>query len=691
MKEGDAAPDAKKIAKHQRKSRRARRRPAALLAEYVRRQRNNAWTETHLWHAKRAHMANLWGYRVATRMTEKNQRSAHRALAHHATAFDASYYAAIEVAGPRSEVVAVVAGLEAPSAGALSAGPVVGRKMYADGGRAGRTLLYRPGEWPRGLLAPVEFMWRPPSAEADGEAARCLWIWVHPAAFLDVLAMLKAGADANGAVAVASLRDSLVRFEVAGPRASFFLRKVLKVASGAAANGTGAEVWDTLSVLDDPQAVPSGAVLALSVYDPRLVRPARSAAIMHADDERRRTPEFRRGLHALRQGWPADGATAAGSRLWDAAYRTTARESRAKVHTLNAKRGAFAVPADADLCGDPEVNVPVDVLLVQTPGTTAAKAHVAASGTAARQRASGRQTMGGGWTLILPAGWAIPFWKELIYGGARAIGLLGRCRGLHEQGAAVFPDDYPDTKAYAEYAAWRAQAREDMHNRRPVAKRVNYLALNVADPFAPNWALTTGSEGDGTASSDGTQAAAVPVVVRDSVLVQALLEAVDRVDDPAGADAAIDQVLEAAAGELAAGAPFLLELRLEMTGKGVPVEGSTLAMAAVTAAAGEPMAEPTNRTEALVPPACPTVGYVTTGGFAYAQGHGLAVACASGRAILRGRAAGLRSDGGVDLLVRRPTSLTYRPAVGRVVGSRARLQSSRRRGGGGGGGKKKRR
>ena len=44
--------------KPKRPSRRYRRRPSNLLEEYNRRQRKGSvWLETHIWHAKRFHMA----------------------------------------------------------------------------------------------------------------------------------------------------------------------------------------------------------------------------------------------------------------------------------------------------------------------------------------------------------------------------------------------------------------------------------------------------------------------------------------------------------------------------------------------------------------------------------------------------------------------------------------------------------
>ena len=60
-----------------RPSRKYRRRPKNLLAEYNRRQRNNVWMETHIWHAKRFKMDNKWGYRIPINPTQKGTRAAY--------------------------------------------------------------------------------------------------------------------------------------------------------------------------------------------------------------------------------------------------------------------------------------------------------------------------------------------------------------------------------------------------------------------------------------------------------------------------------------------------------------------------------------------------------------------------------------------------------------------------------------
>ena len=76
-------PKGKSAAQLKRPSRRHRRRPGNLLQDYIRRQNRHVWLETHIWHAKRFHMADEWGYRIPLHPNDKGVRAAYRATVHH--------------------------------------------------------------------------------------------------------------------------------------------------------------------------------------------------------------------------------------------------------------------------------------------------------------------------------------------------------------------------------------------------------------------------------------------------------------------------------------------------------------------------------------------------------------------------------------------------------------------------------
>lgn len=56
-------------------------------------------------------------------------------------------------------------------------------------------------------------------------------------------------------------------------------------------------------------------------------------------------------------------------------------------------------------------------------------------------------TFGGGFEVLLPIGWAMPFWIAFIYEGCRAGGLREDCSISMEALVPYFPNDFPDSQA----------------------------------------------------------------------------------------------------------------------------------------------------------------------------------------------------------------------------------------------------
>ncbi|XP_040354862.2 ribonucleases P/MRP protein subunit POP1 [Ixodes scapularis] len=142
--------------KRKRPSRKHRRRPRNLLAEYARRQRRYVWLETHVWHAKRFKMADLWGYRVPLHPCDKGIRAAYRGSARHVLLHDLSYYNCIELIGEVEHLLEKLSLITSSDAGLTFKA-----KLYVSGTQEGSTVLYHRGMYPYGAIGPVRFMWRP--------------------------------------------------------------------------------------------------------------------------------------------------------------------------------------------------------------------------------------------------------------------------------------------------------------------------------------------------------------------------------------------------------------------------------------------------------------------------------------------------------------------------------------------------
>ena len=82
-------------------TRKYKRRPSRAREPFTDRAHPNTWLDTHLWHAKRMHMTNLWGFRLAERHSQSGLRAAYRAFAHSAVLHDASYHSALVLGAKR--------------------------------------------------------------------------------------------------------------------------------------------------------------------------------------------------------------------------------------------------------------------------------------------------------------------------------------------------------------------------------------------------------------------------------------------------------------------------------------------------------------------------------------------------------------------------------------------------------------
>jgi ribonuclease P/MRP protein subunit POP1 len=88
-----------------------------------------------------------------------------------------------------------------------------------------------------------------------------------------------------------------------------------------------------------------------------------------------------------------------------------------------------------------------------------------------------------GWTLTIPAGWGMAFWQSLVFSETRVGGLRERSQSFFEAGAAKFPEDYPGTAAFVEYETAREVDDRGFWEKKPPAKRANYLNSKTVNPF----------------------------------------------------------------------------------------------------------------------------------------------------------------------------------------------------------------
>lgn len=222
--------------KIKRPSRKYRRRPTNLIADYKRRQINKFWLETHVWHAKRFRIVDKWGYKIPEHSNNRCFRASYRAVAKHCLIQDISYYSCIELKGPGHLLE------EKLKQHCDQGGLTFSAKSYTQGNREGTLMFYRKNGYPKSPLGTVQFIWRPGDFEE-----KTIWIWVHPSFYLEFLSEICAsfGFDLDSSLPPFSrspssyistencqlvlLRNCLNRFRLYGPLSLAILTDALRL------------------------------------------------------------------------------------------------------------------------------------------------------------------------------------------------------------------------------------------------------------------------------------------------------------------------------------------------------------------------------------------------------------------------------------------------------------------------------
>ncbi|GLB38480.1 putative POP1-domain-containing protein [Lyophyllum shimeji] len=477
---------------------------------FARRQRDKLWLETHIWHAKRMKMENMWGYRLAVHPTEKSFRPSHRASIHGSILHDASYYSLIELKGPEFILQKILDSCCDPH------GPGPGSKRYSTGSRALETYIYKPRSYPFNLISPVTIIWKPPPSspvsiveplEDDGqqneattrdrgppkrkrkpkgkekeqtqvlppspETIRFVWLRSHPSSYEDVLSALKTSTslalDAvkrehegkEFEVELADLRGQVNAFEIMGPKANQVLRGALSpIPQDQRADFK--TFWSRLSDVQTSAEFSRGTIVGLKVVDPRLKFPPKNAKVQAPSSE----------YAPATTVFPS--AQLAQSEIWDEAMRASLANPRYKKKDLDERRSKLLIPGAHLTPGRQDDRIPI--LLIQrsleSPDSNSRGIH--------------------GWTVIVPAGWAMAFFSSLTFTGTRVGGQRERQTQAFEAGIPYFPRDLPTSTGYEAYAAARKQEEKSRWERKPPAKRPNFEKLGTSSPWRADWEAVLG-------------------------------------------------------------------------------------------------------------------------------------------------------------------------------------------------------
>lgn len=225
--------------KPKRSSRKFRRRPSNLHEEYIRRQQHSTWLETHIWHAKRFHMVDRWGYKLPDRPSDKAFRACYRAVAKHCLLRDISYIGLIQLSGPEDILISRFKLITSQNTGLT-----IGARAYRNGNREGELMFYHINNYPYNAIGPVKFMWKPQLATDCG---RYIWLWVHAAYYSEISNELMKLFDLtkhetrdtyevsyvnkSHNIVLKEYQNSMNRFRLTGPLAHCVVKKSLHIAA----------------------------------------------------------------------------------------------------------------------------------------------------------------------------------------------------------------------------------------------------------------------------------------------------------------------------------------------------------------------------------------------------------------------------------------------------------------------------
>ena len=475
--------------KKRRPSRKYRRKPSNLTKEYVRRQQKNIWLETHVWHAKRYHIKELWGYKIPFAPTDKRYRASYKAAANHCLIQDVSFLSAIEITGPLDVLKEKFSKITSQDCGLT-----LMARCYQSGAREGQVDLFKANSYPSRVLTRVTFMWKPTE-----NPRKSIWIYIHPTAYKEVLeefvdlfhlqncnrngnsddpkdvtrndSLLRNPQYVNNEtnVDLVELKDTLNRFRLTGPFSNAVLLKALKLASHFESNWLGElfddvkykkahaeqeRVFDQLKSSCSPAELPPHVIVGLNIVDPRTNRPAKREKAVNV------VTSFKNG------GYIEVEPNAAISGIWDKELRDGVTRNMmttgelCKLRSDNQLVPGVASSFEKDL-------QPVPILLIQRPGSQTPEQK--------------RLGFGSGWDLIVPAGYGMSVWLSMIRCGAKSGGWRETETITNEMGLDLF---LPDTVSSVKESQRHLKLKRDEYFRKPPNKRTNFRKMGITSPFS---------------------------------------------------------------------------------------------------------------------------------------------------------------------------------------------------------------
>ncbi|KAM1956576.1 hypothetical protein ACFX16_025973 [Malus domestica] len=256
---------------------------------------------THVWHAKRFTMTELWGYYLPLGLQGRGRgsRAVLKWFRDGVLVHDASYHVAIQLEGPEDSLLSVLGMVMVSPQSTRSEN--VSRSVIS-GVIYDNAMLHHLGAPLSKPIAPVNCMWRPSGQpNRDNNAADCegdefkglestnhsstdrqLWVWIHASALTEAYDTLKLACqkEMEGRDIVIncfSLEGQLAKLELVGSKAFQLLQRTLIPSTRTRDNSWKLMRHSAAKADEDSQStihlkneeeIPSHAILSLNVKDP---------------------------------------------------------------------------------------------------------------------------------------------------------------------------------------------------------------------------------------------------------------------------------------------------------------------------------------------------------------------------------------------------------------------------------------
>ncbi|EFX02938.1 ribonuclease p complex subunit [Grosmannia clavigera kw1407] len=459
---------------------------------------------THMWLAKRAHMAcpgALWHAVVAKTPANKTYRASLRSAGLRpgtCLSWDTSYMAVLRLqADDAAQLDAVLAAVIEP---ALLQRPGLRRGACCIDAKLPRRYGYQEGGLAGGLMAgpgncgAMTLFYNPKADSTATNATTEALLRVHPTIFSHVWTTLVAVVRRRHlAVTIQDLRMDIGSIELTGSCAVDALLALLRPCRPD--DPQAADFLQLRAVDASALAPASGAMLAFDVQDPRYdVEEGNEQKVGHLDP-------------ASAAEWPASSnVTRQPSGLFDDTLRRQAAWMPSQ-QSLDRRRGKL--PVNSRLLSTPS-DRPIPVILA-VAGAAIPLSPAAPSVSSSHTSPS--------WTLLAPRGCIDVFWRVLHRQSLRSSGRRPLLAGLDEdrfvaleRGQPWFPADFPGTPAGWDWELDSRRAAKVAWDKTPPAKRPQWSAVDLGGTkkgelgsgFACDWEHLFGVDPVSTAVATAT-------------------------------------------------------------------------------------------------------------------------------------------------------------------------------------------